>query len=80
MPSDSVSFQIVQTNLGNKKTVHVDVGAGGRVDRGSITITIHKELYVDGDGLVCDLTPAGAEGASSVIQLIDGLHGLKKYT
>jgi hypothetical protein len=75
-PSNLVSFQIVSTSIGSKKTVPVAVGAGGKISRASFSVTIHKHLSVEADTLVCDLRPAAGDTDShDVVHLIDGFEG-----
>ena len=63
-----VSFQLASTNLGFKKTVPVSIGAGGKLDRDCLAITIHRHTHVDILSLQVDSRPTASDGNTDVVQ------------
>ncbi len=67
-----VFFQLVHPHLGRKKRVHVDVGAGGRVQEGALLVSLHNRLTGFGDEVVLSSRAATSTATSGPGYIFEG--------
>jgi hypothetical protein len=76
-PSVPICFQVIQTNIGRKKTVPVAVGAGGKLEQTASVISVHPTLEVRRAGaeLVVQALPTMSPGSDESAVILDQLAG-----
>ncbi len=77
-PSDTVHFKLLHSSIGKKKTVHIALGAGGRLREEHILVSVHNRLQGFGDDVVISSRAASASADTGPAFVLHGFGSIPK--
>ena len=70
-----IVFKVARLNLGNKKTVPVPVGVGGKLERTCMAITIHRVIGSEEGAMQVEAHPASMHGLADPALMLHWFSG-----
>ena len=64
---DILYFKVVSSSFGNKKTVKMPMGAGGRIEQNALTLTMHDHIEGAEDPPIVSSRPTRTDGTTHVL-------------